>query len=364
MLFGPCYGGRPATMSGPTGADVPGAGGRGMPPSRLPPSYLVRKPIRLVMLRHLPIVAAVLAAACVEPVPPPAPHVPDPEAMSLFGTPLLRQPIPAADEARMEAQLAEAEAALLADSTSVDAVVWVGRRQAYLGRYRDAVATFTRGLAMHPDEPHLLRHRGHRYITLRRFGDAIADLSAAARVTMGEPDEVEPDGQPNAAGIPTSTLQTNIWYHLGLAHYLLGRFDAAETAFRRCLDLAGNDDMRVAATDWVYMTLRRQGRDADAAELVSGVSPSLELLENRAYHRRILFYRGLLPLDSLLVVPDGSDAALTMATQGYGAGNWFLVEGDTVRARRLFRSVIETHFWPAFGYVAAEADLARLVGED
>jgi tetratricopeptide (TPR) repeat protein len=299
-------------------------------------------------------------AACAEPAPQVEPHVPDAEAVSLFGTPLLRQPLPEEARLRLEADLADAEAALRADSASVDAIVWVGRRQAYLGRYRDAVATFTRGLELHPDEPHLLRHRGHRYITLRQFGEAIADLSRAAELTMDRPDEVEPDGQPNAAGIPTSTLQTNIWYHLGLAHYLLGRFDAAETAFRRCLELAGNDDMRVAATDWVYMALRRQGRHAEAAALASSIPADLELLENHAYHRRILFYRGLLPEDSLLVPRAADDSALAAATQGYGIGNWNLVEGDTLRAAELFRRVIETRSWAAFGYLASEADLVQL----
>lgn len=312
------------------------------------------------MSRAVPLVVFLLAASCVERLEPAVHEGPDAEAMSLFGTPLLRQPLSSEVLAQREAQLAEAEAELLQDSTSVDAIVWVGRREAYLGRYREAVATFTRGLELHPDEPHLLRHRGHRFITLRRFGDAVADLSRAAEITIGQPDEVEPDGQPNTAGIPTSTLQTNIWYHLGLAHYLLGHFDAANTAFGQCLALAENDDMRVAATDWVYMSLRRLGRNADADRLVAGISPDLELLENQSYLRRILFYRGLLPVDSLLAVPDGGDRALTMATQGYGAGNWYLVEGDTVEAASLFRTVIETGFWPAFGYIAAEADLVSL----
>lgn len=306
------------------------------------------------------LLAAVLLAACSRPEAPPVPAMPEHEALSLFGTPLLRPQLSDEARARMEEDLAQAEARLEADPQSVEAIVWVGRRQAYLGRYRDAIATFSRGLEVHPDEPHLLRHRGHRWITVREFERAVDDLSLAAERTEGLPDEVEPDGQPNAAGIPTSTLQTNIWYHLGLARYLLGRFDEAGTAFRRCLELADNDDMRIAATDWVYMAARRAGRDGEASEAVAGVDPDLELLENHAYLRRILFYRGLLPADSLLDVPPGEDEALTLATQGYGVGNWYLVEGDTARAWDLFRSVIETGFWPAFGYIAAEADLARL----
>ena len=39
--------------------------------------------------------------------------------------------------------------------------------------------------------------------------------------------KIEPDGQPNARNIPTSTLNSNIYYHLGLAQYLKGEFEAA-----------------------------------------------------------------------------------------------------------------------------------------
>ena len=45
------------------------------------------------------------------------------------------------------------------------------------------------------------------------------------KLVAAKPDEVEPDGAPNARGIPRSTLQSNIWYHLGLAQYLAGDFD-------------------------------------------------------------------------------------------------------------------------------------------
>ncbi len=77
----------------------------------------------------------------------------------------------------------------------------------------------------------MYRHRGHRYITLREFDKAIADFNKAVELIEGTDDIVEPDGAPNAAGIPTSTLHTNIWYHLGLAHYLKGDFAAALLAY-------------------------------------------------------------------------------------------------------------------------------------
>ena len=63
----------------------------------------------------------------------------------------------------------------------------------------------------------MYRHRGHRYVSIREFDRAIADLEYAATLIEGTEDEIEPDGMPNAMNIPVSSLHSNIWYHLGLA---------------------------------------------------------------------------------------------------------------------------------------------------
>ncbi|HUF22794.1 MAG TPA: tetratricopeptide repeat protein, partial [Vicinamibacterales bacterium] len=189
-------------------------------------------------------------------------------------------------------QLAEAEAALAANPGSADALIWVGRRQAYLGRYDDAIATFTRGIATFTSDARFYRHRGHRFITTRQFQKAIEDFDKAVALTRGKPDEVEPDGQPNARNIPTSTLQTNIWYHLGLAHYLTGNFEAAARAYAEDLKINPNDDNLVAVTHWAYMTARRLGRDDEARRLLAPITKDLEVIENGSYHRLLLMYKG------------------------------------------------------------------------
>src|SRR5215213_5684617 len=112
------------------------------------------------------------------------------EAVSLFGQPLLPPPLAPEVQAEREARLAEARAEAEAHPDDVDALIWLGRRIAYLGRYREAIDVYTRGLEKHPDEPRLLRHRGHRYISIRRFDLAIADLEKAARLIAGKPDEI------------------------------------------------------------------------------------------------------------------------------------------------------------------------------
>jgi tetratricopeptide (TPR) repeat protein len=284
-----------------------------------------------------------------------------PEATSLLGQPLFRIVPDEATEARLNARLDSAEAAVQAAPDQADALIWLGRHLAYAGRYRDAVHAFSEGIEKHPDDPRLYRHRGHRYITLRELDLATRDLEHAAKLVSGLEDEIEPDGQPNPAGIPVSTLHTNIWYHLGLARYLQDNMEGAIHAFRTGLAISPNDDMRVAMADWLWHAYSRAGQHTRADDLLATISPAMDLIENDAYHRRLLLYKGALD-PGQLIPPDqeAGPSALSMATYGYGLGAWHLARGDTARARRAFHDVLESGLWPAFGFIAAEADLARL----
>jgi tetratricopeptide (TPR) repeat protein len=281
-----------------------------------------------------------------------------PEATSLFGKPLVSTPPTGETKTRLESDLAKAQADYDRDPSSADAAIWLGRRLAYLGRFRDAIDAYSRAVAKHPNEPRLYRHRGHRYITVRKFDDAIADLTRASRLVAGKPDEIEPDGAPNKAGIPRSTLQSNIWYHLGLAQYLKGDFQAALASYREGMKVSRvNDDMLVATSDWLYMTLQRLKRDAEARQVLEPIREQMDVLENGAYHARLLMYKGLRTPESVLNLNTADDVQI--ATQGYGVGNWYLVNGDKTKAKEIYERVVAGKAWPAFGYIAAEADLKR-----
>jgi tetratricopeptide (TPR) repeat protein len=299
------------------------------------------------------VVIALLAA-----FPSPQAPAPTPEATSLFGKPLFSAPPTGETKARLEADLAKAQADYDRDPSSADAAIWLGRRLAYLGRFRDAIDVYTRGIARHPDEPRLYRHRGHRYITTRNFDKAIADLQMASLLVAGKKDEIEPDGAPNKAGIPRSTLQSNIWYHLGLAYYLQGEFAKALDAYREGMKVSRvNDDMLVATSDWLYMTLRRMKRDAEARQVLEPIKEQMDILENTAYHQRLLMYKGLRTPESILNLNTADDVQI--ATQGYGVGNWYLVNGDKQKATEIFDKVLAGRAWAAFGLIAAEADVKR-----
>jgi tetratricopeptide (TPR) repeat protein len=230
----------------------------------------------------------------------------------------------------------------------------------YLGEFRAAVETFTEGIRRFPDDARMYRHRGHRYITLRRFDLAIADLEKAAQLMRRHSDQVEPDGQPNARNIPIGSLYSNVWYHLALAYYLKGDWTNAVRAAREGIAISSNPDRLVSQTHWLYMALRRAGRHAEAGATLQPIRDDFDIIENDSYYRLLRMYRDGISsasLDSLLAVEirSSSDASL-----GYGLANWFLYTGDTTRALSAFEHVVESSQWPAFGYIAAEADLARL----
>jgi len=332
---------------------------------------LNRRPVAFPHSRFMPalVLALVLTiTACGnadEPAAPaaaPAPTAPEAEATSLLGVALFPPQLPDATRTRLEDNLAAAEAEYAADPNSEDSVIWVGRRQAYLSRYREAIDTFSRGIEQFPESYRLLRHRGHRYISTRQFELAVADFNAAAALAADHEDQIEPDGAPNAMGIPLGTDKFNIWYHLGLAHYLLGDFEAALAAYEQCLEASVNPDLLVATTDWMVMTLRRLGRTDETGPLLEAITADMEIIENDAYHRRLLMYKGEVAADELLDLRSVADPdqALNIATQGYGVANWYLTEGDEAAAMEVYERILEGTSWAAFGYIAAEADVARI----
>ncbi len=280
------------------------------------------------------------------------------EAVTLLGDTVSPPPLAPDVRQEREARLAQARAAHEATPQDPDSIIWLGRRLAYLGHYRDAIEVYTTGIELHPGDARLYRHRGHRYITVRELDAAIEDLALAAQLVAGVPDQVEPDGLPNERGIPTSTLQSNIWYHLGLAHYLKGDFERAATSYRMCLGVAATEDMQVATSHWLYMTLRRLGRVEEAEAVLQPIHASMDIIEDHTYHRMLLMYKGELPVEEVLAEAESGDA-LANATAGYGVGNWRLYNGHREDAAAMFRRVLEGEQWAAFGYIAAEADMAR-----
>ena len=283
-----------------------------------------------------------------------------PEATSLLGKPLYRVDLGAEQSKTAEANLQAARDALARAPKSADAMVWLGRRAAAAGHVREAIDVLTRGMEQFPADARFYRHRGHRYITVREFDKAIADLTKASQLIAGKPDEPEPSlADPNVAS--SETLHYAIYYHLGLAYYLKGDFARALPVYRQCLAVArgatGNDDQTAGASDWLYMTLRRLGRADEAAKVLGPIVPGMKIKDDQQYYDRLLMYKGLKKPEELLGA--GGDP-VSAATLQYGVANWYLYNGRKNEARKLFEKIITGPNWMPFGLIAAEAELARM----
>ena len=285
------------------------------------------------------IVASIVLLAVSAAVADILPEVPEgAQAVSLLGAPL----VPGEPGEALVENLAVAEAEYEADPNSPDAIIWLGRRQAYTGDYRGAIETFSKGIFKHPADARMYRHRGHRYISIRDFDRAIGDLELATQLIEGTENETEPDGAPNPLGIPVSSLHGNIWYHLGLAYYLKHDWENALRAYTNGYNAARNDDNRVSTTHWRYMILRRMGREEEAAAVLGGIEKDMNVIENMSYHNLCLFYKGELSYEEL--VGDGGDNPAGAAVM-YGAANWHYYNGNEARAEEMFEALASSTSW-------------------
>lgn len=296
-----------------------------------------------------------IAAACNQD--PDLPDVPQGvQTISLLGDTLYTQDVAPASREEFNQNLQDAVQEYRRDPEEPENLIWLGRRTAYLGEYREAVQTFTEGVYKHPDDPRMFRHRGHRYLTLRMFDKAIDDFESAVHLMRSMEDQVEPDGLPNERNQPTSTLKSNVWYHLGLAHYVQADFPSAIDAYENAMDLELTEDMRIATLYWYYMALKRNGNDEKAGRMIEGITPEIEVIENEAYLNLLLVFNGVFRSERLM--EEDADA-LQSATLGYGIGNWHYINGREERAFEIWQGVYDDGNWPSFGFIAAEAELAR-----
>ena len=91
--------------------------------------------------------------------------------------------------------------------------------------------------------------------------------------------------------------------------------------------------------------------------MLERIREQMDILENGAYHARLLMYKGRRTPEAVLDLNTADD--IQIATQGYGVGNWYLVNGDRAKARAMFDRVLAGKATTAFGFIAAEVDVKR-----
>jgi len=258
-------------------------------------------------------------------------------------------------KADADGAIAKADAALAADPGNLDLLIAAARAHDVALQFDKSIPIYTRAIGVAPNDVRAYRFRGHRYISTRKFDLAIRDLEKAQSLA------------------PSSF---DVAYHLGLAYFMTGQFPAAARTYRACLDrktpesalpdgwrdcASHDDESRIGLSDWLYRSLRRAGRAEEAKALLDGIPEGLAVKENEAYYRALLFYKGV--RTEAQALPDEAFKENTGVTVGYGLANFYLTEGNTAKACALMRRLVEDEaHWNAFGFIGAEADLARTSG--
>jgi tetratricopeptide (TPR) repeat protein len=246
--------------------------------------------------------------------------------------------------------VARARAALGTTFTDASKVIALGVAQSGARQFREAIGTFTKGLAAVPSvqtaesrktTAMLLRWRGHRHLSVREFAKAEADLTR---------------------GLALDSTNYGILFHLGVLRYVQGRFPEAAALFTRAQPKAPDGGERAGSTDWLWLSLSRAGRRAEAnamlAKRIDAQPDPRPAPVGYAYVSRLRLYRGDVTPEQLLTPADTADVQI--ATLYYGLGTWYLVRGDTARARATYERALSGGGWPGFAFMASEAELRRL----
>jgi len=234
--------------------------------------------------------------------------------------------------------VARAEKALAADPKNVTLIIALGTAQAGVRDMRGAIATFTKGLEAAPNNALLYRWRGHRHVSVREFDKAEADF---------------------ARGLKLDSAVYGIWYHLGIARFVKGDFAGAADAFRRGQAIAPDAGELAGSTDWLWMSLSRAGKHAEAKAMLDRKPDSLKVADPEyAYVKRLRMYRGQVGPEQLITKSDTAD--VQVATLNFGLGNYYLVKGDKVKAKAAFERSVKSGGWPGFGFIVSEVELKRM----
>lgn len=239
--------------------------------------------------------------------------------------------------------VAEARKNLARDPKNPGLLLKLAQAQISVWEDKEAVETLTRAIAISPENADLLTERGHRYLPLREFAKARADLDRA---------------------VALNPKNMAAYYHLGLSHYFQNEFAEAADAFAHAVSTAPNTDEKINSTNWLYASLRRAGKTAEAEKALLNVPPEMtnESAHTKFYLNLVRFFQGkMTEAEALPAEPPASntdqEVELPFDTVGYGIGNWYLYNGNPEKAKEYFRRVMKGHVWVTWGFIGSELGL-------
>ena len=225
------------------------------------------------------------------------------------------------------------------------AQLWMERGLALANQllFRESVEAFSNAIALEPFCGIYYRHRAHRNLSCWRVEEARADFAVASRL------------------IPDNWA---VWYHFALCNFLLKDFEKAEIAYRRCYELSTTLEMKVAVSDWYWITLQRLGKPEEAQKLLDAMKPAFENPDfdpgpDLVYYQRLKMYAGIITPEELMEIRDSSDNLVHQLTLSFGLANYLRIQGKEEQAEKILAWMREAgaeDYYYAFAYIAAMMD--------
>ncbi|MGA3087896.1 MAG: hypothetical protein ABSD75_04745 [Terriglobales bacterium] len=127
--------------------------------------------------------------------------------------------------------------------------------------------------------------------------------------------------------------------------------------------MAKSNDGRMDCSNWLYVSLRRLGKEQEAAQVLVRITPEVTNTEPHLYFylRLLRFYQGQLTAETVLprppTGPKDLEGELAFDTVSDGVGNWYLYHHNRAPAVELFKNVVRGEAWNSWGFVGAELEL-------
>ena len=208
-------------------------------------------------------------------------------------------------------------------------------------RFREAIDTLTQAVKLEPERMEAYRKRGPKYLDTLQFERALADYTRCEQ----------------AGGVSVMSR-----YRIGMAHYLMGKYDDAIRAFAKSLAIAPqDDDMYIADVYWLVLSQLRAGKTDEAQKtLQQHYRPDMYVGHHTAYEKAMRVAAGFAPMEDLLAELDTEEDDLQFAMTAYGLCVLLESEQKQAKANALRKKLLSRDgFWFCFSYLAAYNDQTK-----
>ena len=207
-------------------------------------------------------------------------------------------------------------------------------------RFREAIDALTQAVKLAPERMEAYRKRGPKYLDTLQFEQALTDYTRCEQ----------------ADGVSVMSR-----YRIGMARYLMEKYEDAINAFSDSLTIAPqDDDMYIADVYWLVLSQLRAGKADEAQKtLQQHYRPDMYVGHHTAYEKAMRVAAGFAPMEDMLAALDREKDDLQFAMTAYGLCVLLEAAGEQEKAVALREKLLARDgFWFCFSYLAAYHDHA------